>query len=147
MTVHSLRTRALLVMPIRIVLGLIWLVAARWAGSESGPALLAFTIGALGIAFLVFNDPRSRFAHGDVEPLALPVDARVAPRWRQALTAMWPSTVGVSVLAAIAVAGRPTLAALLGGVSAGLGLAAGISLTRIDPGLYADPKTRVIYRS
>ncbi len=72
-TVHSLRTRTLLVMPIRIVLGLVWLVGCPLgAGSGSGPALLAFAIGALGIAFLIFNDPRSRFLHGDVEPLELP---------------------------------------------------------------------------
>ena len=57
---------------------------------------------------------------------------------------MLPSTVGVSVLAAIALATRPTLAALLGGVwRLGCGL---LSLPRIEAGLYADPKTRVIYR-
>jgi hypothetical protein len=50
--------------------------------------LLAFTVGGLGIAFLIFNNPRSRFAHADVEPLDLPADVRVAPRWRQALGAM-----------------------------------------------------------
>lgn len=147
MTVHSLRTRTLLVIPIRLLLGVAWLVGARLAGSGSGPALLAFVVGALGIAFLIFNDPRSRFVQADVEPLALPTGASVAPRWRQALGAMLPSTVGVSILAAIAVATRPTLAALLGGVSAGLGLAALLALSRIEPGLYADPKSHVIYRS
>ena len=147
MTVHSLRTRTLLVIPIRLLLGVVWLVGARLAGSGNGPALLAFALGALGIAFLIFNDPRSRFVQGEVEPLDLPADAHVAPRWRQALGAMLPSTVGVSVLAAVAVATRPTLAALLGGVSAGLGLAALLSLTRTEPGLFADPKSHVIYRS
>jgi hypothetical protein len=146
-TVHSLRTRTLLVIPIRILLGVVWLVGARLAGSRGGPALLAFGIGALGIAFLIFNDPRSRFVQGEVEPLDLPEDARVAPRWRQAIGAMLPSTVGVSILAGIAVATRPTLAALLGGVSAGLGLAALLSLTRIEPDVYADPKSHIIYRS
>jgi hypothetical protein len=145
-TVHSLRTRTLLVAPIRLALGVVWLVAARLAGSHSGPALLGFVVGGLGIAFLIFNDPRSRFVQGEVEPLSLPAAARVAAPWRQALAATLPSTVGVSVLAAIAVATRPTLGALLGGVSAGLGLAALISVTRITPGLYVDPKTHVIYR-
>lgn len=146
MTVHSLRTRAQLVIPIRLALGVGWLAAARLAGSRGGPALLAFTVGGLGIAFLIFNDPRSRFAQAEVEPLDLPPGVRVASRWRQALGAMLPSTVGVSVLAAIALATRPTLAALLGGVCAGLGLAALLSLPRIEAGLYADPKSHVIYR-
>lgn len=147
MTVHSLRTRALLVIPIRIVLGLVWLVGARALGSHGGPALLAFALGALGITFVIFNDPRSRFLRADVEPLELPAEARVAPRWRQALAAMLPSTVGVSLLAAIALVPQPTLAALLGGVCAGLGLAALLALTRTQPGRFIDPKTRVIYRS
>jgi hypothetical protein len=146
-TVHSLRTRTLLVIPIRLVLGVSWLVGARLAGARSGPALLAFVVGALGIAFLIFNDPRSRFVQAEVDPLALPPGTPVAPRWRQALAATLPSTVGVSLLAVIALATRPILAALLGGVCAGLGLAALISLTRVEPGLYADPKTHVIYRS
>jgi hypothetical protein len=41
---------------------------------------------------------------------------------------------------------EPVLAALLAGVCAGLGLASLISLARIDPRLYADPKSRVIYQ-
>ena len=147
MTVHSLRTRTLLVIPIRLGLGVLWLIGARLAGAGGGPALLAFGLGALGIAFVIFNDPRSRFAHGEVEPLELPAGALEAPKWRQALAASLPSTVGVSILAAIALATRPTLAALLGGVCAGLGLAAVISLSRVEPGLYADPKSDVIYRS
>ncbi len=147
MTVHSLRTRALLVSPIRLVLGVILLVAARAGGAASGPALLAFVLGGLGIAFLIFNDPRARFAGGGADPLELPADAVVAPGWRQALAATIPSTVGVSLLAVVAVVARPVLGALLAGVCAGLGLASLISLTRIDPRLYANPKTHVVYRS
>jgi hypothetical protein len=51
------------------------------------------------------------------------------------------------VLAVVAVFARPVLGALLAGVCAGLGLASLISLTRIDPRLYSDPKTHVVYRS
>jgi hypothetical protein len=54
--------------------------------------------------------------------------------------------VGVAVLAAIALVPQPTLAALLAGVEAGLGVAALLSLGRVDPGLYVDPQTRVVYR-
>ena len=146
MTVHSLRTRALAVTPIRVGLGLLLLVAARAAGAANGPALLAFGLGALGITFLVFNDPRARFAAGQVEPLDLPDDAVLAPPWRQGLAATLPSTVGVAVLAVVALVAEPVLGALLAGVCAGLGLASLLSLTRLDPALFADPRTHVVYR-
>ena len=41
----------------------------------------------------------------------------------------------------------PTLTALLGGVSAGLGVAALVSLPGVDPALRVDPRTRVVYRA
>ncbi len=146
MTVHSLRARTLGVIPIRLGLGLALLGSARLAGAQSGPALLAFVVGVFGIVFVIFNDPRARFAHGEVEPLPLPGDAVVAPPLRQALTATLPSTVAVAVLSAVALVPQPTLAALLAGVEAGLGIAAVISLGRVDPGLYVDPKSQVVYR-
>jgi hypothetical protein len=146
MTVHSIRDRALLVIPIRIALGLVWLAAAPLAGAGRGPAMFAFVIGLLGILIAIFQDPRRRFARSEPEPLELPPDAVVAPAWRQALAATLPSTVGVSVLAAIAVVPQPTLAALLGGVCAGLGVATLLSLSRIDATLYVDPRSRVFYR-
>jgi hypothetical protein len=146
LTVHSLRERALLVIPIRFGLGLATLLAAVLAGAERGPALIAFVVGVLGIAFTIFNDPRTRFLRRDVEPLPLPPNAVVAPRLRQALAATLPSTAGVTVLAAIALVPQPVLAALLGGVCAGLGLAALLSLGRIDPTLYVDPTSEVVYR-
>jgi hypothetical protein len=108
--------------------------------------MLAFVLGLLGIAFAIFNDPRSRFRQQQIEPLLLPPEAVVAPWSRQALAAMLPSTLGVTALAAIAVVPRPVLAALLGGVCAGLGLATLLSLGRIDPSLYVDPKSDVVYR-
>jgi hypothetical protein len=146
MTVHSFRERTLLVIPIRFGLGLATMIAAIVAGAARGPALLAFVLGLLGIAFTIFNDPRARFLRRDVDPLPLPGDAVVAPRVRQALAATLPSTVGVTVLAAIALVPQPVLAALLGGVCAGLGLAALFSLGRIDPSLYVDPKSDIVYR-
>ncbi len=146
MTVHSFRQRALLVIPIRFALGLATLLAAVLAGAERGSALLAFVLGLLGIAFTIFNDPRARFLRREVEPLPLPADAVVASRGRQAFAATLPSTLGVTALAAIALVPRPVLAALLGGVCAGLGLAALFSLGRIDPSLFVDPKSDVVYR-
>jgi hypothetical protein len=57
-----------------------------------------------------------------------------------------PSTVGVSILAAIALVPQPALAALLGGISAGLGIAALISVWSVDPTLYLDPTSGTVYR-
>lgn len=145
-TLHSLRERTLLVIPVRLVLGIALLGAARVAGARNGPALLAFGIGLLGIVFVIFNDPRARLVQGHVEPLPFPGEAQVAPRWRQALAASIPSTIGVAVLTLVALAPQPTLAALLAGVEAGLGVAALISLGRVDASLYVDPKSRAVYR-
>jgi ABC-type transport system involved in cytochrome c biogenesis permease subunit len=145
-TLHNYRARTLAVIPIRIGLGIVWLVAARLTGLATAPALLAFAVGLLGITFAALNDPRARFLGGDTDPLPAPPDAVVAPLWRQALAATMPSTVGVSILAAIALVPQPTLAALLGGVSAGLGAAALISVWTVDPSLYIDPQTRAVYR-
>jgi len=95
---------------------------------------------------VIFNDPRARFARGQVEPFELPADAEIAPRWRQALAATVPSTIAVAVLACIALIPQPTLAALLAGLEAGLGVAALLSLDRVDPRLYVDPSSSVYYR-
>ena len=146
MTLHSLRVRTVLVAPIRIGLGVLWLVVARFAGSAPAPAFIAFLVGTFGAAFLALGDPRARLVADDKEPGPVPSGATVAPRWRQALGACWPSTLGITLLAAVAAAPAPTLTALLGGVSAGLGVAALVSLPRVDPALLVDPSTRVVYR-
>ena len=145
MTLHSLRDRALLVTPVRILLGAVWLVAARVAGAPPTGAVLAFGGGAFLIVFSLFNDPRARFLRrGDPRPA--PLDAVVAGRVRQAFGATIPSTVGVSILAAIALLPQPTLTALLGGISAGLGVAGALYGIRTDPALYVDPRSGIVYR-
>jgi hypothetical protein len=146
MTVHSLRSRTLGVIPIRLALGLLLLLAARLAGAPSTGALLAFVSGVVAITFLLFNDPRARFVPARAEPVPLPLDAEVAPLWRQALAATLPSTVGLAVLALVTLVPQPTLTALLAGVCAGLGVAAALSLPRSDPDLFVDPRTEILYR-
>lgn len=146
MTVESLRLRLLLVGPLRLVLSLVWLEVAGIAGASSTPAFLGFAAGAFGAAFLVSNDPRALFRRVGEEPAELPADARVAPAWLHAAHAAFPSTVGVSLLAAVALAIRPELTALLGGVLAGLGLAALLIAYRTDGRLYLDPRRRVVFR-
>jgi hypothetical protein len=142
---HSLRERALLVAPIRLGLGILWVLGARLSGATPTTVLLAFAGGAFVTVFTIFNDPRSRFLRRP-EPVDAPPDAKVATRLRQALQAMLPSTVGVSVLAAIAVIPYPALAAFLGGISAGLGLAGALSAIRTDPELFVDVGRGVLYR-
>jgi hypothetical protein len=146
MMLHSYRERMLLVIPIRLALGATWFVAARLAGLAATSAMLACVSGALVVTFLLLNDPRSRFLNRNVEPAAAPPEAVVAPRWQQALRATIPSTVGVSILAAIALVPQPALAALLGGISAGLGIAALLSVWAVDATLYFDPKSGTVYR-
>jgi hypothetical protein len=145
MTLHSLRDRAIYVTPIRVALGAVWLVAARIAGSPATGAVLAFAGGAFVIVFTLFNDPRSRFLTR-AEAKEAPDDVVVASRLRQALHATLPSTAGVSALAAVSLAFQPTLSALLGGISAGLGIAGALYAVRADPGLYVEPKSGVVYR-
>jgi hypothetical protein len=50
------------------------------------------------------------------------------------------------VLAAMSLLVQPTLASVLGGISAGLGLAGLLYALRADPGLYVDPQDGVVYR-
>lgn len=145
MRLHSLRDRALLVAPIRVFLGIGWVAAAVAAGAGRGPSLLAAASAAFVLLFVAFNDPRSRFLKA-ADPLPAPPDAAVASWLEQALQATLPSTVGVSVLAAIALAAQPLLAAFLGGVSVGLGAAAVLAAAMQDPSLYVDPSTNTLYR-
>ena len=146
MTVESVRLRLLLVAPLRLVLSIGFLAAARAAGGATGSTLLAFAAGAFAIAFLVPNDPRARFRAAPGEPAELPADASVAPAWRHAFHAALPSTVGVSVLAAVTLPFQPTLTALLAGILAGLGLAAAFRAYAIDGRLYVDPKRGDLFR-
>ena len=145
MTLHSLRDRALLVAPIRVLLGIVWIAAAIPAGAGRGPALLAAASSAVIIVFVAFNDPRSRF-RGEVQIEPMPVDAHVASWFEQAWRATLPSTVGVSVLAAVSLYPQPILSAFLGGVSVGLGAAGVLGAALQDPALYLDPRTGTVYR-
>jgi len=133
------------VAPIRLLLGIAWLAGARLAGSDAASALLAFGSGAFFFVFLAYNDPRSRFLPRST-PRPLPADATVESPVRQALASLLPSTAGLSVLAAIVVVPQPVLAALLGGITAGLGVAGVLRALTADPTLYVDPHTGVVYK-
>jgi hypothetical protein len=146
MLVESVRLRLLLIGPLRLVLGAVWLGAARAAGGSPGGTLLGFGAGAFALAFLIPNDPRARFRGTPVEPAELPADASVAPAWLHAVHAAFPSTIGVSVLAAATLAFNQALTALLAGILAGLGLAALLAAYSIDRRLYVDPRRGALFR-
>lgn len=141
MLVESVRLRLLLIGPLRLVLAVAWLGAARAVGGSGSAALLAFAAGTFATAFLVWNDPRARLRR-----VRDPADAGVAPAWRHAVHAAFPSTVGVSTLAAVMLAFNSTLTALLAGILAGLGLAALLWTYSIDGRLYIDPRTGGVFR-
>jgi hypothetical protein len=115
----------LLVAPVRLALGAIGLLAALLRGLESGPALVAFALGALGFAVVMLS--AERYFLQVEEPDPVPPGATVQSLGEALRAAVWPSTVGVSVLLVIAVVANPTLAALLAGVLAGMGIAALLS--------------------
>ena len=146
MTVESIRLRLLLVAPLRLLLGIVFLAAARAAGGTGTATLLAFAVGAFATAFLVSNDPRARFRNSSEGPAALPPEAHVAPAWLHVLHASLPSTVGVSVLAGVTLAFKPTLTSLLAGILVGLGFAALLVAYGMDSTLYLDPRTREVFR-
>jgi hypothetical protein len=145
MLVESVRLRLLLIGPLRLVLGAAWLGAARATGGSSSATLLAFAVGVFALAFLIPNDPRARFRGAPAKPAELPAGANVAPTWQHAVHAAFPSTIGVSVLAAATLAFDQTLTALLAGILAGLGLAALLSAYSIDDRLYVEPRAGTLF--
>ena len=145
MTVHSLRNSSFYAAPLRLALGLAAVLSARLAGASAPGAWLAFATGAFAVVFLLFNDPRARFRR-QAEPQPLPADATVATPVRQALRALIPSTAGVSVLAAIALAFQPVLSAFLGGIAVGLGVSGVVLAFTTDPSLFFEPHRGTVYR-
>jgi hypothetical protein len=130
MRVAAVRTRLLLIVPIRFVLG-VALLCLTFVGDTAARSLsLSFLVGAVFIAFAALVDRRSLLLRNrDVEPEPLPAGAVHDPNWRVALAAAIPSTLGLAVFSIVALlAGQDVLAALLGGAVAGLGVAAAIGL-------------------
>jgi hypothetical protein len=93
------------------------LEAAIAAGATHQAAGFGCLLGAVGGAVFVLTDPRSRL-------VSLPApEPKREPWWKMALRGTLPSTVGLALLAAVALAFSPILVAVLAGVIGGLGLA------------------------
>jgi hypothetical protein len=140
----------LLVAPVRLLLGAVGLVGALLRGLDDGPALVAFALGALGFAVVLLS--AERYFLQVEEPDPMPAGATVQSPRDTLRAAVWPSTVGVTGLLAVALAANPTLAALLAGVVAGMGLAALFSAAQtamseraLDGRLLVDRKRKQVY--
>ena len=119
------RAQMLLIGILRLALAATGLAAAIVAGARSGAAAALFAAGALIVLVAIMSGRRGRLVwlrFAEAERLASP--ARTEPRRLSLARATYPSTIGLTVLTAIALWPQPGLAALLAGILAGLGGAA-----------------------
>jgi len=131
LVVARLTTALLGVGLIRIALGLLFLLVAAVVGPDARLAVSGFCAGTFLLAFAALVDPRRRFVQGR-KPVRRPEGSVLAPAALVAWRAMFPSTVGVSGLTIVSLAiASWTLAALLAGALAGIGIAALVSWVRV----------------
>ena len=117
---------------IRFALGIAFIVASTLSSLDGGPAVVAAIAGALLLTMIALGQ-RSRAVSADLgDALPIPVDARFDPGWVEILLACIPSTVGVSAMAALALAFSPALCAVLGGVLLALGGLAAVSWAQLE---------------
>jgi hypothetical protein len=117
----DLRAYSLLIIPVRLVLALAGLVGARLLGVDPGPSLALFGLGAglFLFAMLTTSRRRSRFWQQVEEAKALEPGTSVEAWPRTLARATYPSTIGVTVLTAIALPIDASLAALTAGLMGG----------------------------
>jgi len=116
------RPQALLIAGVRLALAAAGLAASIAFGLARGPAAGLFACGALVLLLAVYGGDRRRRSALRFEQLGpVPAGALLEPRRRALARASYPSTIGLTVLMAVALWPQPGLAALLAGVLAGLG--------------------------
>ena len=119
------RAQTLLIGIVRLVLAAAGLAAAIAVGARSGAAGALFAAGALVVLVAIMGGRRGRLVWlrlEQAEPLASP--STLESRRLSLARAAYPSTIGLTVLIAMALVLKPALAALLAGILAGLGGAA-----------------------
>lgn len=122
----SLRARVLA--PIRGGLSALAVVAAVLDGASPESALLAWAFGAFMVSVVLAGDPRGRRT---TAPEPLPADA-VPESWAKiARTDVFPSTVGVALLAAVALVVDPVLVGVLAGILGGMALMTLVSRVQV----------------
>jgi hypothetical protein len=116
------RPQALLIAALRLTLAAAGLAASIAFGVQRGAAAALFACGALVVLLAVYGgDRRRRSALRFEDTAPMPADARLETRVRALARAAFPSTIGLTVLIAIALWPQPGLAALLAGILGGLG--------------------------
>jgi hypothetical protein len=129
-TLRRIVDRLVFVAPLRFALAALCAALAWVAGADPSVLLVSFALGCIGFAGVVLTDRRAVLLGQRVRAPA-PEDARYTGRWPTAVGACVPSSVGLTVLALVALVVNATLTALLAGGIAGLGLAglvAGVQL-------------------
>jgi hypothetical protein len=127
------RAQALLIASLRLALAAGGVIASVARGLEPGPAAGLVAFGAGLVLFSVYaggRPQRSALRFADAAPA--PEGARIESRARALARATYPSTVGLTVLIAIALWPRPELAAFLAGILAGLGVMALVGALRLS---------------
>lgn len=126
------RAQALLIAALRLALATAGALASVALGVEPAPAVGLVAFGAGLVLFSVYAGGRpQRAALRFANPESPPDDARVESHLRALGHATYPSTIGLTVLTAIALWPEPPLAALLAGILAGLGVMALVGASRV----------------
>jgi hypothetical protein len=123
----DLRRHSLPIVPLRLVLGFVFLALARLAGIDPGPSARLFGLGAFLFALAMLTSRRRRLFWVRAAE-ATPLDA-AAPTADWAWTiarSTFPSTLATAALAVLALPLNPALTALLGGVLAGMAVVGGV---------------------
>lgn len=117
----ELRAYFLLILPVRLVLGLLGLAAARALGVSPSASIWLFGLGA-GLFGLAMLTTRRRSTFFERAGRAQEIDGAraVESRLRTLARSAFPSTLAVSALTAIALPINASLAALLAGILAGM---------------------------
>jgi hypothetical protein len=119
------RAQSLLIGIVRLVLATGGLAAAIAVGPTARAGAALFAAGAVVVLVAIMSGRRGRLVWlrlQEAEPLT--GEARLEPRRLAVARAAYPSTIGLTVLIAIALVLQPSLAALLAGILAGIGGAA-----------------------
>ena len=119
------RAQMLLIGILRVGLATAGLAASIALGARAGAAAALFVAGALVVLVAIVSGRRGRLVWQRLaEAERLAPSTRPEPRGRSLARATYPSTIGLTVLIAIALWPEPALAALLAGILAGIGGAA-----------------------
>ena len=128
MTVVPLALRARVLAAIRGGLSVLAGIAAVLVGAPAETVLLGWAFGAVMVSIILAGDRRGRLT---TDPVPLPGDA-IRESWAEiARTDVFPSTVGVAVLALVALAFNAVLAGVLGGILGGMALMTIVSGLRV----------------